>query len=428
MPYNISYTVHISHRLIETEVYVMGADKDKKKKKQPWIRPRHKVVRNLLYGTLGTYCKLRYHAQVEKFAAWEDRPYCILLNHQTPFDQFFVGMSVKGNIYYLATEDIFSLGWVSDLIRWLINPIPIKKQASDVRAVLNCIRVAREGGSICIAPEGNRTYSGRTEYMSPAIIPLARKMGLPILLYRLEGGYGVQPRWSNVTRKGKMRCYVSRVIMPEEYATITDDELYEVVKEGLYVNEACADGEYRHKKSAEYLERLLYVCPHCGLSTFESHGDTVECLKCHRKSRYLSTKELEGDFPYRFVAEWYDAQEDYINGLNVTELTEAPLYRDTVRLSEVIPYKKKQLMTKAAEVLLYGDRIVVRANGEELLFDFDTAAAVTVLGRNKLNVYHDNHIYQFKGSKRFNALKYVHIYHRYKNLKRGNESERFLGI
>jgi 1-acyl-sn-glycerol-3-phosphate acyltransferase len=186
----------------------------KTKKKQPWIRPRHKVVREILYYTLGTYCKLRYNAKVEKFKEWEDRPYCILLNHQTPFDQFFVGMSVKGNIYYLATEDIFSLGWVSDLIRWLINPIPIKKQTSDVRAVMTCLRVAKEGGSICIAPEGNRTYSGRTEYMSPAIIPLVKKMGMPILLYRLEGGYGVQPRWSNVTRRGKMRCYVSRVIMP----------------------------------------------------------------------------------------------------------------------------------------------------------------------------------------------------------------------
>ncbi len=398
-----------------------------KKKQKPWIRPRHKVVRNILYYTLGTYCKLRYRAKVEKFAAWEDRPYCILLNHQTPFDQFFVGMSVKGNIYYLATEDIFSMGWVSDLIRWLIAPIPIKKQTADVRAVMTCIRVAREGGSIAIAPEGNRTYSGRTEYMSPSIIPLARKMGLPILLYRLEGGYGVEPRWSNVTRKGKMRCYVSRVIMPEEYASMTDDELYEVVKEGLYVNEARADGEYRHRKAAEYLERLLYVCPHCGLSSFESHGDTVECLKCHRKARYLPTKELSGDFPYRFVADWYDAQEAFINGLDVTGQAD-PLYTERVRLSEVIPYKKKVVLDKKATVELYGHGICLAWKGEERSFSFDDLAAVTVLGRNKLNIYMGSQVFQLKGDKRFNALKYVHLYHRYKNVKRGDQNEQFLGL
>ena len=397
-----------------------------KKNNKKWIRPRHKVVRNILYYTLGTYSKLCYNAKVEKFKEWEDRPYCILLNHVTPFDQFFVGMSVKGNIYYLATEDIFSLGWVSDLIRWLINPIPIKKQTSDVRAVMTCLRVAREGGSICIAPEGNRTYSGRTEYMSPAIIPMARKMGMPILLYRLEGGYGIMPRWADAVRKGKMRCYVSRVIMPEEYKDMTDDELYEVVKEGLHVNEACVDGEYRSKKSAEYLERILYVCPHCGLSSFESHGDTVTCVMCGRKAKYLPTKELEGDFPYRFVAEWYDAQESFINGLDVTEEPEA-LYVERVKLSEVIPYKKKVVLDKAATVELYGHSIAVKWNGEERVFTFDELLAVTVLGRNKLNIYFDDRVFQFKGDERFNAVKYVHLFHRYKNLKRG-EGETFLGL
>ena len=399
----------------------------KKKKNNSWIRPRHKVIRTILYYTLGTYSKLRYNAKVEKFKEWEDRPYCILLNHQTPFDQFFVGMSVKGNIYYLATEDIFSLGWVSDLIRWLIAPIPIKKQTSDVRAVMTCIRVAREGGSICIAPEGNRTYSGRTEYMSPAIIPLAKKMGMPILLYRLEGGYGVLPRWGDVVRRGKMHCYVSRVIMPEEYKAMTDEELYEVVKEGLYVNEACVDGEYRHRKAAEYLERLLYVCPHCGLSTFESHGDTVSCKTCGRKARYTPTKELEGDFPYRFVADWYDAQEAFINQLDVTEQAEA-LYTEKVALSEVIPYKKKVLLDKNATVELYGHSIAVKWKGEERVFTFEELLAVTVLGRNKLNIYFDDQVLQFKGDKRFNAVKYVHLFHRYKNLKRGTDNDQFLGL
>ncbi len=398
-----------------------------KKNNKKWIRPRHKVVRNILYYTLGTYCKLCYNAKVEKFKEWEDRPYCILLNHVTPFDQFFVGMSVKGNIYYLATEDIFSKGWVSDLIRWLIAPIPIKKQASDVRAVMTCIRVAREGGSICIAPEGNRTYSGRTEYMSPAIIPLAKKMGMPILLYRLEGGYGVMPRWGDVVRRGKMRCYVSRVIMPEEYKDMTDDELYRIVQEGLYVNEACVDGTYRHKKRAEYLERLLYVCPFCGLSSFESHKDTVKCLSCGRKATYTVTKELEGDFPYRFVADWYDAQEAFINQLDVTEVEE-PLYVEKARLSEVIPYVKKNVLDKEATVELYGHGIVLKYGGEEKSFPFDELLAVTVLGRNKLNMYFGDKIFQLKGSKRFNSVKYVHLFHRYRNLKRGNENEQFLGL
>ena len=53
---------------------------------------------------------------------------------------------------------------------------------------------------------------------------------------------------------------------------------------------------------------------------------------------------------------------------------------------------------------------------------------MTVLGRNKLNLYIGDKVYQCKGNKRFNALKYVHIYHRYKNIKEGNSDGKFLGL
>ena len=66
--------------------------------------------------------------------------------------------------------------------------------------------------------------------------------------------------------------------------------------------------------------------------------------------------------------------------------------------------------------------------GEERVFTFEELLAVTVLGRNKLNIYFDDRVFQFKGGKRFNAVKYVHLFHRYKNLKRGNGNEQFLGL
>ncbi|MBO5786212.1 MAG: 1-acyl-sn-glycerol-3-phosphate acyltransferase, partial [Clostridia bacterium] len=170
----------------------------KKQKKEKWIKLRHKVVTASLRPLLRPYIVWKYGIECVKFKEQGDRKYLILLNHQTPFDQFFVALSFKKPIYYMATEDIFSKGFISKVITYLVAPIPIKKQTSDVAAVLNCLRVAREGGTICIAPEGNRTYSGRTEYINPTIASLAKRLKLPIALYRIEGGYGVQPRWSDV--------------------------------------------------------------------------------------------------------------------------------------------------------------------------------------------------------------------------------------
>jgi len=389
------------------------------------------VVCKIAYLVLAPYSRWKYGVKTERFKEQGDRGYLILYNHQTPFDQFFVGMSFEGPVYYLATEDIFSNGWISSMLRWLVAPIPIKKQATDISAVMNCFRVAKEGGTIAIAPEGNRTYSGKTEYMNPAIASMAKKMKMPIALYRIEGGYGVQPRWSDGTRKGKMRGYVSRVIEPEEYAEMSVDELYALIREGLAVNEGVADAFFESEKRAEYLERAIYVCPYCGLSEFESQGNQVECKKCHRKIEYGRDKKLTGvgfEFPYQYVTEWYDYQNEYVGGLDVTQDMETPLYRDTSNLSEVIVNKRKVPLRKGAAICLYGDRIVIdEGQTDEMVLPFSEISTAAVLGRNKLNIYHGDRIYQFKAGKRFNALKYVNLYFRYKNICKG-EGETFLGL
>ena len=384
-------------------------------------------MRALAYAVLYPYSVIRYGLRVKRLKEGRDRQYLILYNHQTAFDQFFVGMAFKRVVYYLASEDIFSKGWVSSLLRYLVAPIPIKKQTTDVRAVMNCIQVAREGGSIAIAPEGNRTYSGRLVNINDAIVPLAKKLGLPIVLYRIEGGYGVQPRWSDVVRRGKMRAYASRILEPEEYAPMSNEELYKVIVEGLAVNDGALTGRFKHKKNAEYLERAIYYCPWCGLSSFESHGDVIECKRCNRKIKHLDTKELEGvgfEFPYRFVADWYEHQCDFVNALDPLADTSTLLYTDTARVSEVVVYKKKVKLSGEVAIKLYSDKMVI---GDSVLH-FDAIASLAVLGRNKLNLYYDKKVYQLKGDKRFNALKYVNLFYRYKNVKRGESNAEFLGL
>ena len=94
----------------------MGAGKKKK-----WLKFRHRVVRVVLGPPLHLYCRLAYGIRITKFREQEKRPYLILMNHQTAFDQFFVGLAFRGPVYYVASEDLFSKGWVSSLIRWLAS-------------------------------------------------------------------------------------------------------------------------------------------------------------------------------------------------------------------------------------------------------------------------------------------------------------------
>ncbi|MBQ2944324.1 MAG: 1-acyl-sn-glycerol-3-phosphate acyltransferase [Ruminococcus sp.] len=406
--------------------------KDKAKKKK-WMKLRHRIVRNLAYMVLYPYSKIKYGITIEKNKDTKHSQYLILMNHQTAFDQFFLGMAFKETIYYVASEDLFSNGFVSKLITYIVAPIPIKKQTTDVHAILNCMRVAKEGGSIAIAPEGNRTYAGENVYINPAIAKLAKKLGLPVAFYRLEGGYGVHPRWSDVIRKGKMRGYVSRVLTPDELKSMPDDELNALIREELYQNDCTLKGEFKHKKSAEYMERAFYVCPDCGLTEFESCGDIVKCKKCEKEIRYLPDLKLQGvgfDFPFEHTCDWYSYQCDFVNKLDTREYTEKPLFEDNgVKFSEVILYKNKKLISKNASIKLFGDKVLIEAvNNQSLTIPFEEASAFVVLGKNKLNIYYNGKVYQLKGSNRFNALKYVNLCYRHKNISEEKSDDKFLGL
>ena len=91
-------------------------------------------------------------------------------------------------------------------------------------------------------------------------------------------------------------------------------------------------------------------------------------------------------------------------------------------------HKNKQKIFAETELRLYGNRIEVGSEtAPDYTFSFDETGIVTVLGKNKINLYFGEKLYQFQGSKRFNALKYVHFFHRYKQGKAGENNE-FLGL
>ncbi|MBR5797766.1 MAG: hypothetical protein IKY29_02310 [Clostridia bacterium] len=79
---------------------------------------------------------------------------------------------------------------------------------------------------------------------------------------------------------------------------------------------------------------------------------------------------------------------------------------------------------------LWGDRMQLVGEGVDIALPFDEVRVMSVLGRNKLNIYIGEELYQLKGGKRFNAVKYVNFYYHYDNLKQGVEcgEVQFLGL
>lgn len=376
--------------------------------------------------------KLKYHCTIEKFTD-RTRNYLILSNHQTDFDQFFISAIFSQPVYFVALEDLFSMGFVSKLISWLAAPIPIMKGSNDVSAVMNSIRVAKEGGTVCLFPEGNRTYSGKTCFIGPQIAKLAKVMKLPIAFVRIEGGYGIKPRWSDFIRKGKMKASVCEVLEPQDYKELSNEDLYAKICSTLSVDDTDSTQDFVSEHIAEGIEKVLYYCPDCGITTFSSKGETFTCNHCHKSHKYLKNqriKALEGKTFFNKMTDWYDAQEAFIRNLDLSLYHESSIGQDTVKLTEVIPCKKKVVISKKAGSLLFGDRIETVNKNKQSTWEFDDISAMTCVADHKLNIYHKDGLFQLSGDKHFNALKYCNIYYHHKYVFKDNKTDsfEFLGL
>ena len=85
------------------------------KKPEKWTHGRHRFARNVMACVLGPASRILYGCKPEKFRQEGKRAYLILFNHQTVFDQFFIGLSFRNPVYFVGTEDLFSMGFISSV-------------------------------------------------------------------------------------------------------------------------------------------------------------------------------------------------------------------------------------------------------------------------------------------------------------------------
>ena len=383
-------------------------DKDSTKKKQKhWVKKRHAAVFAFLRFAMAPFLWLRYHYRAEK-APIRKGPCIVLSNHQATMDPFFISKAFPFQLYFYASDDLFNLK-VSPLIRYLAAPIPKSKSVADLKAVMISLRVLREGGAIGITPEGNRTLSGRQWEMGDSVAKLVKTAKVPLVLFNLCGGYGTDPRWGIKIRRGtKFVGRVRRILTPEEYAGMSDEELFGIIKNELDVDDTLSGERYKSRRRAEYIERALYMCPVCGsIGTIHSHGTGFCCTSCKTEAEY--TEDLKISPPvggYSRIYEWYEweRQEIVRRILGGEKISDGDiLFRESVKL-------QKKIKLPGNTVTLDKDSLMISGGGAETRYPLAEIDAITAVGKKKFNFYYKGKILQVKGGKRFCAIKYVHAF------------------
>lgn len=396
--------------------------------KAGWIRNRHRILKRLFSPFFTRIAEKTYGCRIDRFVP-DGRNYLVLVNHQTDVDQYIVNAVFPFPVYFVVMEDLLSRGAFSRFLEWAAAPVPILKGTVDVRAVRTCMKVAGEGGTIVLFPEGNRTYSGKTCYIGPQIARFIKLLKLPVIILRLEGGYGIKPRWSDHIRKGNMRAHLAGMIEPETYSAMSNEELYAAVKDGLYTDDTVSGSVYTSEKAAEGLERVFYFCPDCGLTQYRTEGRILECKRCGRILTLGDNQKLKApDGSMCSLSEFYDGQENYIRELDLTSFEFTPAYTDRIALYKVILYKRKKMISRGINMSLFSDRI--KFDGGNGCWHFDGIRAMTCVADHKLNVCMKDAVYQITGDTHFNALKYCNFYYHYIYVKEGHKNGefQFLGL
>ena len=201
-----------------------------------------------------------------------------------------------------------------------------------------CLRALKEGETVCLFAEGDATWDGVSRPVFPATGKLARMAGVPLILYRLEGGYLSLPRWSKKRRLGQMRGSVVSEYSPEELKRKKGDEITDLINlnlhEDAWERQRREHIRFRAENRAEGIERGFFLCPKCEkIGTVHGIGNRIVC-PCGLDLFYTEEGFLTPGEPFETLAEWESWQQEKLLGFKFPE--DGPMFADEgVQLTEL---------------------------------------------------------------------------------------------
>lgn len=385
-------------------------------KKKKWCKARHKFWFTIMRPIFSFLFWKKYGYKAENYKLDRKQNYLIICNHSCSLDPFMLGKSFFRPIYFVASDDLLKNGFISKIMKHTVAPIPIRKGTMDISSIRNCISIAKEGGTIGIFPEGNRTYSGEISYLGINLVKFIRKLDLPLIIYHIDGGYGLDPRWGKKSRRGKgSRGYVQRLLSKEELSSLRDEELLKIINTNLS-QEISPSLRFKSKEKAEYLERVLFVCPKChALETLVSEKNAIKCKCCSLEATYeedLSFSSNDPSFKFKKVSQWMNYQKEYLKDLAIEE-NKVLLGDENVTLISCLEGKEKEV--ELVGKLQMNSKSFIIKGEKELQFFFKDIKQVENQGKHKLLFYIGKDYYEFKGGERFSSYKYYLMFNRINN-------------
>lgn len=375
---------------------------------------RHKMVFKILIPVISIFLKCRFNYRYEDISKVKG-PYLLLANHNLELDPAFVGMAARNQLYFVASEHILRKGIGTWLLMTFFKPIIHKKGKQGMNTIKEMLKTLKEGHSVCIFPEGNRSFNGLTGEILPSIGKVARRSGAGLVTYRVEGGYFTQPRWSTTLRRGKMQGKLIKVYSPEELKEMTDAQVGEAICNDLYEDAYATQQKervpFKGKNLALGMESTLFACPSCKmLGNLHSDKNHLFC-DCGFRMKYDVFGDLTDAQGAKYTITELDAMQrellkEQFEAYIQKENAEDAFFTDQVTVYN-IDGSHRQQGTLEGTLKAYGDRLELC--GRKIPYEEITGAAI--YSRNSMILHQkgiEGHV-EIKSHMAFNALKYQYL-------------------
>ena len=368
---------------------------------------RHRLIFNLLRPSVALFARWKFAYTYDSLQDIEG-PYLLLPNHNMELDPILVGAAAKKQLYFVASEHLTRKGFATKLLNFCFQPIIHQKGRQGAHTVKAMLKTLRAGHSVCLFPEGNRSFNGLTCAIPPATGKLAKKSGAKLVTYRFEGHYLTQPRWSTTLRRGKLRGKLVRIYTPEELQAMTDEQINEAIvrdlSEDAYETQSQEMVPFKGKKLAFGMESTIFACPKCQkIGTLQSDDTGISCT-CGFRGEYDVYGYLhDGDTKYTITQ--LDQMQQTL--LQTMTQTEGVLFSDCVTLQN-IGENHEIIEETQGTVTAYADHLDLCGR----VLPYEDILGMSIYSRNVLVLHtiSDSLHYEIRGDVRFSALKYLYFF------------------
>lgn len=343
--------------------------------------------------------------------------FIIVANHTSALDPGYLMCALKRMyIRFVASDHVTRDG----LLGWIIKNfggVIVKRRGNPSEVLVNdIIDTVKADIPVGIFAEGSTSLNGETGYMSPNTGKMVKDSGVALITFRFIGGYLKSPRWTKNDKKGPVFGKVVHEYSPEELAEMSVDEVNEIIRRDTYVNafeEQRKDPhEYKGENLAEYLERILYVCPKCHeVGHLHSKGDNFRCDACGYNVKYGTDAFFhsdDNDIIFDNVLEWDEWQRKIWKEKVLAAKDGELIFEDKGQIIREIQGDKKIPVSDNANVKLYKDKFVVElSDTESVEMPIESMKRVWVAAKDSFILVDGNHYFDVGTHAPRAGIKYV---------------------